>query len=122
MDEIPSVVVDPLPPELEAVAAVRPPPGRCQCCQAFSVGCPAAVRRRHAHLLHTWPACWLAANRAWRCLPHAALLRCYAVPPAQRPTATAGGLPPAQGYVVLERPYGFKQWVDKYLDSVPGER
>lgn len=45
-----------------------------------------------------------------------------AVPPAQRPTATAGGLPPAQGYVVLERPYGFKQWVDKYLDSVPGER
>lgn len=27
---------------------------------------------------------------------------------------------PPQGYVVLERPYAFKQWVEKYLDSIPG--
>jgi hypothetical protein len=25
-----------------------------------------------------------------------------------------------QGYVVLDRPYAFKQWVEKYLDTIPG--
>ena len=25
-----------------------------------------------------------------------------------------------QGYVVLDRPYAFKQWVDQYLDKIEG--
>lgn len=34
-------------------------------------------------------------------------------------------LPPSlslQGYVVLDRPYAFKQWVEKYLDTIQGGR
>lgn len=27
-----------------------------------------------------------------------------------------------QGYVVLDRPYAFKQWVEKYIDTIPGGR
>lgn len=36
------------------------------------------------------------------------------------PHAHAAPRTPPQGYVVLERPYAFKQWVEKYLDSIPG--
>ncbi|EFN56305.1 hypothetical protein CHLNCDRAFT_22296, partial [Chlorella variabilis] len=40
------------------------------------------------------------------------------------PTAVVDPLPAeyqhiAAGYVVLDRPYAFKQWVDKYLDKIP---
>ncbi|PSC67539.1 manganese resistance 1 [Micractinium conductrix] len=40
------------------------------------------------------------------------------------PTVVVDPLPPkyqeiAAGYVVLDRPYAFKQWVDKYIDTIP---
>ncbi|PRW44917.1 hypothetical protein C2E21_6489 [Chlorella sorokiniana] len=40
------------------------------------------------------------------------------------PTVVVDPLPPdlaavAAGYVVLERPYAFKQWAEKYLDTIP---
>lgn len=118
VDEIPTVVVDPLPRHLDEIAAVR---GQGRGCPARRGSAAGWRLRRPPTTCTPWqaprPGC-ARCRRRCSCLPPD---NPSTAPPALPPHHPATPHPPLpQGYVVLERPYAFKQWVEKYLDTIPG--
>lgn len=119
MDEIPTAVVDPLPPELEAVAAVR----LAWLAWGGGLCCAVLCRMKHVPVPRLPPTSSMHTRLLASCMAPCPvrtappLLSHYlsAYPLSLSPTQ-------AQGYVVLERPYAFKQWVERYLDAIEGGR
>ncbi len=108
MDEIPTVVVKLLPPELQKIAKVGVARG-----WSVRSGCKGAGARVGCSAGKPW-----GRGRDAACTPlDAPLLRLHAVHPTPQPPPP----PPyvrAQGYVVLNRPYAFVQWVQEHMPKI----